>query len=793
MIDPDASRFRAIVESWVDDQDLDGDLIHVEHISPREPIYATLDPPLHPLLAARLAEKGITELYRHQVRAVDAVRAGRHTVVVAGTASGKTLSYLIPIVESHLGTERAPRTQGSRRPPGAPPTLGSGRPSGASGAQGTGGAGAKSTALLLFPTKALAHDQLRRFTDLGIPEVVADAYDGDTPSDERGRIRRRANVILTNPDMLHVGILGSHERWADFFHRLSYVVVDEMHTLRGIFGTHVAMILRRLRRIAAHYGADPTFVLGSATIGNPAELGRALTGLDVEVIDEDTSPAGARTVALWNPAVVEEDTNRRRSSLGEATDLFLDLVKRDERTIVFARSRKATELLFRSAQERLSTTSRDRVAAYRGGYLPEQRRAVEARLFSGRLTGIVATNALELGIDVGGLDAAILSSFPGTISAFRQQSGRAGRSRDESLVVLVGGDDALDQYFMTHPAELFTRPPEAAVINPSNPVVLEAHVACAANELPLTPEDSAVLGDGVEEAANRLTQQGHLRLRDGRLYWARRQRPAPQIDIRASGGPTYHVIGPEGLIGTLDEERAFRDGHQGAVYLHQGETFVVDTLDLERREVRVTPQQINYYTQPRTEKTIDIVDEDRADRLGPTRHVLGRVRVETLVIGYRKLRLGSREVLESVDLELPSTIFETQAVWFAIPESVLDQAGIDTRTAPGALHAAEHAGIALMPLMAICDRWDIGGISTPWHPQTGSPTIFIYEAYAGGAGISPVAFGAGRDHLLATRNAIRDCPCIDGCPSCIQSPKCGNGNDPLDKPGAVELLNVILG
>ncbi|MEX1006190.1 MAG: DEAD/DEAH box helicase [Acidimicrobiia bacterium] len=750
----DANRFRAIVEAWVASPDLEGTLVHVEHLPPRDAIHAPLVPDLPPLLAARLAEKGITELYRHQVRAIDHVRNGRHTVVVAGTASGKTLAYLVPIVETQLTDPKA-------------------------------------TALLLFPTKALAHDQLRRFTDLGIPEVAAEAYDGDTDLDSRARVRRRANVVLTNPDMLHIGILGSHDRWADFFHRLEYVVVDEMHTLRGIFGTHVALILRRLRRIAAHYGSSPTFVLGSATIGNPGELGHALTGLDVEVVDEDTSPTGARTVAMWNPPVLEEDSNRRRSSLGEATDLFLDLVRRDERTIVFARSRKATELLYRSAHERLPTTARDRIAAYRGGYLPAQRRAVEARLFSGQLTGIVTTTALELGIDVGGLDAAVLSSFPGTISGFRQQAGRAGRARDESLVALVGGEDALDQYFMNHPHELFTRPPESAVINPSNPMILEAHTACAANELPLTPEDREILGDGMEEAANRLTQQGHLRLRDGKLFWARRQRPASQIDIRASGGPTYHVSGPEGLLGTLDEERALRDGHEGAVYLHQGETFVVNTLDLVRREIRVAPAQINYYTQPSTEKILEIIDEERADRLGPVRHALGRLRVETLVVGYRKLRLGTREVLETVELDLPSTVFETQGIWFSIPESVLDDAGIDARSAPGALHAAEHAAIALMPLMAICDRWDIGGLSTPWHPQLGGPTIFIYEAYAGGAGISPVAYDAGVEHLTATRDAIRDCPCLDGCPSCVQSPKCGNGNDPLDKAGAVRLLDAI--
>jgi len=748
-------RFERIISEWEADEDIEGTLVHLEAIPGREPIHATLDPPLHPLLASRLADAGIGELYRHQVTAIDRVRKGRHTVVVAGTASGKTLAYLAPIVEAQLADRRT-------------------------------------TALLLYPTKALARDQLRRFRALDIPDVVAEAYDGDTPIEDRARIRRSSNVILTNPDMLHVGILGSHDRWEDFFHRLAFVVVDEMHTLRGIFGTHVAMILRRLRRVTSHYGASPTFVLGSATIGNPGELASALVGVETEVVDDDTSPAGARTVAMWNPPLIDADTNRRRSSLGEATDLFVDLVRRDERTIVFARSRKATELVFRSARERLPTAQRDRVAAYRGGYLAGERRAVETRLFSGQLTGIVATNALELGIDVGGLDAAVLTSFPGTISAFRQQSGRAGRSRDESLVALVGGDDALDQYFMIHPSELFTRPPEAAVINPANPFVLEAHVACAANELPLDPEDREILGEGLEEAANRLAQQGHLRVKNGRLYWARRQRPAPKIDIRASGGPTYQVVGPEGAIGTLDEERAFRDGHAGAVYLHQGDTFVVDRLDLERREVRVMPRQVGWYTQPRVETTLEIIDEDRADRFGRVRHVLGRVRVQTVVVGYRKLKMGTREVLDTVDLALPPTEFRTQGIWFGIPDDVLDDAGVDHRAAPGALHAAEHAGIALMPLMAICDRWDIGGLSTPWHPQLGGPAIFIYEAYPGGAGISPVAFDAGRDHLVATRAAIADCPCLGGCPSCVQSPKCGNGNDPLDKDAAVALLDVIL-
>lgn len=742
--------------SWESNENLEGELVHIRQRPAREAITQALTPPLPPLLAARYSERGITDLYRHQARAITSVRSGAHTVVVAGTAGGKTLCYQAPIVESILEDS-------------------------------------KSTALLIYPTKALAQDQLRSFRDLGIPEISAATYDGDTPGEDRARIRRSANVLLTNPDMLHVGILPTHERWGDFFHRLEYVVIDEMHTLRGIFGTHVAMILRRLRRLAGLYGADPTFVFGSATIGNPEELAAGLSGHEVTVIDDDSSPIGEQTIALWNPPITDADLNRRRSALVESTDLFLDLVRRDIHTIAFARSRKATELMYRWSRERLPTTERDRIAPYRGGYLPEQRRNIEARLFSGQLAGVIATNALELGIDVGGLDAALLTSFPGTISAFRQQSGRAGRSQDESLVVMVGGEDALDQYFMTHPDELFSRPPESAVINPENPYVAEAHAACAANELPLTIEDREVLGGAMEEAANRLVQAGHLKLKEGKLFWARRQRPAPQINIRTSGGASYLIVGPEGAIGTLDEERAFRDGHEGAIYLHEGETFVVTSMDTQRHELRVRPESVDYYTQPKTEKLLEVIESEARDRIGPIGHHYGMVRVETHVVGYQKRKLGSREVLDTIYLDLPPTTFETEGIWFTIPDQVLIDAEIDPATAPGALHAAEHAGIAMMPLMAICDRWDIGGLSTPWHPQIGAATIFIYEGYPGGAGISPVAYRAGRDHLKATLAAIRSCPCQSGCPSCVQSPKCGNGNDPLDKEAAVRLLETILG
>ncbi len=748
--------FGSLIAAWESDENLEGDLVHVEHVPERGAISAGLDPPLPPLLAHRLSERGIERLYRHQVKMIESIRRRQNTVIVAGTSAGKTLGFQAPIIESILTDSR-------------------------------------STALLLYPTKALAQDQLRSFRDFAIPEVIAATYDGDTPTDERLRIRRKANVVLTNPDMLHIGILPSHDQWADFLHRLAYVVIDEMHALRGIFGSHVALILRRLRRLCEHYGSDPVFVFGSATIGNPAQLAGHLSGKEVFAIEEDGSPRGGQSVVLWNPPLTDVDLNRRRSALAESTDLFVDLVRRHHHTIAFTRSRKGVELMYRWAADRLGR--RDNIAPYRAGYLAEQRRDIEERLFSGTLEGVIATNALELGIDVGGLDAAVLTTFPGTISSFRQQAGRAGRRQSESLVALVGGEDALDQYFMTHPRELFDRTPEAVMINPTNPMLVEAHVACAAHELPLRPDDDVWFGEGTEEAAAHLVEAGLVRVREGALFWSGRRKPASMVDIRSSGGTTFVVLadGPTpAALGTLDGERAFRDGHEGAIYLHQGDTYVVDRLDLERREVRVTERSVDYYTQPKTEKFLEIIDERAGRRLGAVGHQLGSVRVESHVVAYQKRKLGSRELLDTIPLDLPPSMFETDAIWLTIPEEILEEAQLDTRSVPGALHAAEHAGIGMLPLLAVCDRWDIGGLSTNWHPQTGTATIFIYEGYPGGAGISGVAYERGVEHLRATVEAIRACPCLSGCPSCVQSPKCGNYNDPLDKDGAIRLLDAIL-
>ncbi len=747
---PDLTEF---VERWATNPDFDGELVHARTIPPRQPLFTELDPPPPRALQSRLRDRGVERLYLHQAEAIRRVRNGVSTVMVSGTASGKSLGYQVPIAETALTDP-------------------------------------KRTALLLFPTKALAQDQLRSLQELRIPGLVPATYDGDTPPDRRRWVRSHANVVLTNPDMLHVGILPNHAAWATFLLRLRYVVVDEMHTFRGVFGSHVALVLRRLRRLAAHYRADPTFVFASATIGNPGPLARRLAGVDVDVVERDDSPSGEKTVALWNPPLRDDD--RRGSPLTEATDLFVDLVRQQIHTIVFTRSRKATELIYRWAKERLGDLA-DRIAPYRGGYLAADRRRIEAALFSGELLGVAATNALELGIDVGGLDAAIMTTFPGTIASFWQQAGRAGRSRDHSLAVLVAGEDALDQYFMTHPDELFNRPSEAAVVNPDNPAILDPHVGCAAYELPLTPDDRDVFGDQLEEAAARLLRAGDLRARDDRLFWARRHRPAGRVSIRTAGDVTYTIVTDDGApLGTLEESRVFSQAHPGAVYLHQGDSYLVDDLDVTERQVTVRRANVDYYTQAKEDKWLDVREATARSRIGDIGHHLGTVRVESHVVAFRRKRVGSGEILSTEPLELPPVTLETDAVWFTIPDRIVDDAAIDPVELLGTLHAVEHAAIGILPLFAICDRWDLGGLSTPIHPATGEPTIFIHEAYPGGAGISTIAYERGRRHLEATLDVIASCPCEAGCPSCIQSPKCGNFNEPLSKEGAIRLLRRIL-
>ncbi|MDQ1394975.1 MAG: box helicase protein, partial [Acidimicrobiaceae bacterium] len=719
------------------------------------PSFASLGRPLSDVVADHVP---VRELWTHQAAAIELIRAGHSVAIATGTASGKSLCYQLPIADAVVTSGR------------------------------------KATALMIFPTKALAQDQRRSIGAMDVPGLVPVTYDGDASPEERTFARRHANVLLTNPDMLHVGILPNHGRWATFLMRLRYVVLDELHTLRGIFGTHVAQVLRRLRRLCAHYGSNPTFLFSSATIGRPGVLAEALCGTEVLEVANDGSPRGERLFALWNPPLLNEESGARASANVETARLLAALVESGSRAIAFTRSRKGTELVAAGARRRLPAELVESVRPYRGGYLATERRAIEAALFAGDVRGVAATTALELGIDLGWLDACILNGFPGTIASMWQQAGRAGRVQQRSLAVLVAGEDALDQWFMAHPGEVFTREPEPAVVNPGNPFVLDPHLAAAAHELPLTLDDAEYWGDDLEEGVGRLVKEDMAVLRNGRVVYAGRGSPAAKVGLRTGSSAEIRiVVGEEGrLLGLIDESRAFTAVHPGAIYLHQGQHYRVERLDLADRAAWVVPTDPEELTQARSETNIAILEQDAVAEVGRVTLALGPVEVTEQVTGYRRKSLYSGEVLGDEPLDLPPTTLVTRAFWYTIDEALLERAGIVRAAWPGTLHAAEHAGIGMLPLFTICDRWDVGGVSTVWQTQTGRPTIVIYDGYPGGAGIAELGFGAGSRHLLATLEAIERCSCASGCPSCVQSPKCGNLNEPLDKAGAVALLRTVL-
>jgi DEAD/DEAH box helicase domain-containing protein len=732
----------------------DDRLVHLERLPAREARHAALHHPLPPAVEALVPPGG---LWTHQAQAIDLARAGRSVAVATGTASGKSRCYQLPIAEAV-----------SDDPAG--------------------------TALLLFPTKALAQDQLRALAGFDLPALVPVCYDGDTDPDARSWARRHGTVVLSNPDMLHVALLPHHARWATFLMRLRYVVVDELHVLRGIFGTHVAHVLRRLRRVCAHYGSDPTFIFCSATIGEPDRLAAALCGREVTAVTDDGSPRGERLFALWNPPLLDETTGARASANVETAHLLSSLVHEDHRAIAFCRSRKGTELVAADTRRRLPEPLRESVRPYRGGYLTEERRAIEGELFAGELRGVVATSALELGIDIGSLDACVLDGFPGTIASLWQQAGRAGRTQRQSLAVLVAGEDQLDQWLMAHPKELFERPAEPAVINPANPSVLLPHLACAAYELPLSTGDEAwwpdeLLGDGVRD----LVHDDVLVVRDGRAFWAGEGAPAWSVGLRTGSSEEYRIADVGGrLIGTVDGSRAFQSVHPGAVYLHQGQAWRVTDLDLDDRVAWVEPSDGDELTQVRSETDIRVLATEQSRQVGPATLHLGRVQVSEQVVGYQRRDVRTHELLGTEALELPPSALVTRAFWWTVDETVLDAAGLAAAEWPGALHAAEHAMIGMLPLFTICDRWDVGGVSTALQADTGVPTIFVYDGYPGGAGIAELGYEAGERLLAMTLEVITACGCASGCPSCVQSPKCGNGNEPLDKGGAAALLRAVL-
>jgi DEAD/DEAH box helicase domain-containing protein len=751
---------RATLDALATDPELAGRLVHCEPLAERAARFADTKEPLAEEVMPRLWAQGIGQLYAHQAAAIDHLRAGTSVVLATGTASGKSLCYQIPIVESVLHDRR-------------------------------------DTALLVFPTKALAHDQLRSLRSWLVPGLRAVTYDGDTAGDDRAWARKNANVLLTNPEMLHVGILPSHKRWATFLMRLRYVVVDELHTMRGIFGSQVAHVLRRLQRLCEHYGSAPTFCFASATIGNPGELASALCGQSVEQIEDDGSPRAERVLACWQRPLVDERSGARTSANVETADLLARFVRSGHQTLAFTRSRRSAELVAAHARRRLVDSSDavgTRVAAYRAGYLPEERRELERDLASGRLLGIAATNALELGIDVGGLDAVLMNGFPGTLASMWQQAGRAGRTGRRSAAVLVAGDDQLDQWYAAHPAELTRRTPERAVVNPQNPFVMRAQVACAAHELPLSPEDERWFGDGLDDAVRHLVHADLLKPRRGRMYWSGERSPAPEVGLRTGSSIEYRLIDrdEERVIGTVDDARVFTVAHPGAVYLHQGRQYRVDELDL-RDHVAVLHEydDADEYTQPRTETDIAIVAEDHCAVLGAASVHLGAVEVRNQVVAYQRKQISTNGVIEVRELDLPERALVTRACWYTVPFDVVEDAGLDPAQLLGTVHAAEHGLIGMLPLFTICDRWDVGGVSMALHPQTGEPTIFIYDGYPGGAGIAELAFDAAPRHARATLDLIAACPCEEGCPSCVQSPKCGNWNEYLEKTGAVLLLELM--
>ena len=742
-----------------------GQIVHREDIRPRDASHADLDHPLPPELQAALETRGLFPLFSHQAQAINAVHAGDNVVLSTAAASGKSLAYHIPILQAAL-TDRTAR------------------------------------ALYISPTKALAQDQLRSLTSLTDAldqPVPISTYDGDTPGPDRAAVRRDTRVVFTNPDMLHLGILPNHKSWERFLRGLRYVVLDEAHVYRGVFGSHLANIMRRLRRLCRLHGSDPQFVLASATLGNPRQHAEALVGAPVTLIDDDGSPYGGKDFLLWNPPFIDNAKTTRRSTTTEAVGLFSQLVGHGIRTLAFTRTRRLAELAYNYSRDQITQIDpalAKRVSPYRAGYIPEERRQIEADLVSGQLLGVVATNALELGIDIGDLDATILTGFPGSIASTVQQAGRSGRRGDRSVSVLVGLDNPLDQYILRHPETLFGRPHEYALVAPQNPHILAAHLQCAAYEAPLRPSDTAYFGENLAIEAAMLEAQGLLRERRGRWYpTTQNPYPAEAVNIRSSTSDTYEILETETgrVLESVDGSTAYFELFPGAVYLHRGEEYLIEELDTDGHVAYALRTTLPYYTQSADITDLKVLQTIEKKSVGGTTVTLGEVDMTTQVVGYKKKRHITEELIELTYLDLPPVQFPTVAVWWDVPQKVLDEVeelGMDTA---GGLHAAEHAAIGLLPLFALCDRQDIGGLSTPHHMDTNAASIFIYDGHPGGIGITERGYEIIEELWRATLEAVRACPCEEGCPSCIQSPKCGNNNEPLDKAAAVFILESLLG
>ena len=718
---------------------------------------------------------GIRDLYTHQVAAAEALHAGGHTILATGTASGKSLGAQLPGLTAVL-------EEGA-------------------------------TVLYLSPTKALAADQLGALRHLAqqVPDGIEGglrpaAYDGDTDQEERRWVRQHANVVLTNPDMLNVGILPNHRAWSRFLSRLRLVIIDEAHSCRGIFGSNIALLLRRLRRITAHHqrGREPVFAGASATSGDPTASFSQLIGVaaeDVQSVVDDGSPHGAVDVYLWDSAPSERTGDGgaplKRSLTVEAADVLTNLVLAGHRSIAFIKSRRGAETIARIASDNLSEIDHEltaRVAAYRSGYLKEERRDLEDALRDGRLLGVASTPALELGIDISGLDVVIIAGWPGTRASFFQQLGRAGRSGQRGAAFFIAGDDPLDSYLLDHPEMIFDARMEDAVIDPSNPHVAAPHLLAAAQELPLTVQDMELFEPG-RWLVDALTEQGHLRRRPRGWFFAHHgDSAASWVRLRSDGGGPCTIVDAEdgSVIGDIGAAQALPQAHPGAVYVHQGRSFVIEDLSLDDGVVLASPAAPPYYTQARQTTSIEVLDTVSSQAWGRFHLHFGQVEVTSAVVGFQRKALGTSEVISDEPLNLPPSTLQTQAVWITAPETALSAAGVVPEHVPGALHAAEHAMIGLLPLIASSDRWDIGGVSTALHGDTGLPTIFVYDGHPGGAGFADRGHRAAVEWIAATAQTIRGCDCASGCPSCVQSPKCGNRNSPLEKVAALHLLEALL-
>jgi DEAD/DEAH box helicase domain-containing protein len=730
------------------------------------------------------AARGIAHPWAHQVEAAETARAGLDVVLATGTASGKSLAFAMPALAAVHG--------------------------GLGAANGRG-----STVLYLSPTKALAHDQYRSLRELQLPWLRAATYDGDTSRDERTWARAHANYILTNPDLIHRSMLPMHTTWASFLRRLDVIVIDECHTYRGVFGAHISAVIRRLRRTCARYGANPVVIAASATVADPAASLERLIGSAVHAVTDDTSPRARKVIGLWQPAMIDRparssrsdgepassggaDEPVRRSATAETADLLADLVVEGLQSLAFIRSRRGAEavaMMTRDLLREIDPALVDTVASYRAGYLPEERRALEQRLRDGSICAMAATNALELGIDISGLDAVITAGWPGTRASLWQQVGRAGRSGGPALALFVARDDPLDTFIAQHPEAVFGKPVEATVFDPENRYVLAPHLCAAAAEFPLTEEDALRwFGPTSILRLGELTVAGLLRKRPSGWYWTARERASDLADLRGTGGPPVRIVedGTGRILGSLDSAAAHANLHPGAVYAHQGVTHVVTSLDLGEAVATVVEEEVDYITDAREISDIRITEEQEHIEWGSGTLSFGTVEVTSQVVGFQRRRLITGEYLGVESLDLPERMLSTTAVWWTVSAEQLSAAELTDVDIPGAAHAAEHASIGLLPLFATCDRWDIGGVSTAVHPDTGRATVFVYDGYAGGAGFAEHGFRVARQWLTDTRELIAGCECDRGCPSCIQSPKCGNGNEPLDKAGAVRLLDQLL-